>query len=71
MAVIPGVIVQGRYDVATPAKSAWRLSKAWPGARFELIPDAGHAFDEPGILDALIRATDGFAAQGQRWPKLQ
>jgi proline iminopeptidase len=62
LADIPGVIVQGRYDVATPARSAWRLSKAWPRARFELIADAGHAFDEPGILDALVRATDSFAA---------
>jgi proline iminopeptidase len=61
LADIPGVIVQGRYDVATPARSAWRLARAWPKARFELIPDAGHAFDEPGILDALIRATDAFA----------
>ncbi|HEY5288439.1 MAG TPA: prolyl aminopeptidase [Caulobacteraceae bacterium] len=61
LAEIPGVIVQGRYDVATPARSAWRLAKAWPKARFELIADAGHAFDEPGILDALIRATDEFA----------
>jgi proline iminopeptidase len=61
LADIPGLIVQGRYDVATPARAAWRLHKAWPRARFELIPDAGHAFDEPGILDALIRATDGFA----------
>ncbi len=58
---IPGVIVQGRYDVATPARTAWRLAKAWPRARLEIIPDAGHAFDEPGILDALIRATDAFA----------
>jgi len=58
---IPGVIVQGRYDVATPMRSAWRLSKAWPKARFEVVADAGHAFDEPGILDALIRATDEFA----------
>jgi proline iminopeptidase len=62
LADIPGVIVQGRYDVATPARSAWRLSKAWPRARFELIADAGHAFDEPGILDALVRAADSFAA---------
>jgi proline iminopeptidase len=62
LANIPGVIVQGRYDVATPAMSAWRLSKAWPRAKFELIADAGHAFDEPGILDALIRATDSFTA---------
>jgi proline iminopeptidase len=58
---IDGVIVQGRYDVATPMRSAWRLAKAWPRARFEIVPDAGHAFDEPGILDRLIRATDAFA----------
>jgi len=59
---IPGVIIQGRYDVATPARSAWRLSKAWPQAKLEIVPDAGHAFDEPGILDRLVRATDGFAS---------
>jgi proline iminopeptidase len=61
---IPGVIIQGRYDVATPARSAWRLSKAWPQARLEIVPDAGHAFDEPGILDRLVRATDAFAEMG-------
>jgi proline iminopeptidase len=58
---IPGVIVQGRYDVATPAKTAWELHKAWPEAEFHLVGDAGHAFKEPGILDRLIRATDKFA----------
>jgi proline iminopeptidase len=61
---IPGVIIQGRYDVATPARSAWRLSNAWPQARLEIVPDAGHAFDEPGILDRLVRATDAFAQSG-------
>jgi proline iminopeptidase len=60
---IPGVIVQGRYDMATPAKTAWELHKAWPQAEFHLICDAGHAFKEPGILDQLIRATDRFAAR--------
>ena len=59
---IPGVIVQGRYDVCTPAKTAWDLHRAWPQAAFHLVDDAGHAFKEPGILDRLIRATDGFAA---------
>jgi proline iminopeptidase len=58
---IPGVIVQGRYDMATPAKTAWELHRAWPEAAFHLVPDAGHAFTEPGILDRLIRATDAFA----------
>jgi proline iminopeptidase len=59
---IPGVIVQGRYDAATPVRSAWDLHRAWPEAAFHLIPLAGHAYGEPGILDRLIRATDGFAA---------
>ncbi len=58
---IPGVIVQGRYDVCTPAITAWDLHRAWPEAEFVIVPDAGHAFDEPGILDALINATDRFA----------
>ncbi|WP_090104817.1 prolyl aminopeptidase [Lentzea jiangxiensis] len=57
---IPGVIVQGRYDIATPAVSAWDLHKAWPGSELVLVPDAGHAYDEPGILSALLEATDRF-----------
>ncbi|KAA5801020.1 prolyl aminopeptidase [Alkalicaulis satelles] len=61
LADLPGVIVQGRYDMVTPARTAWRLSKAWPAARLDLIPDAGHAAGEPGIVDALVRAMDGFA----------
>lgn len=59
---IPGVIIQGRYDCVTPARTAWALHRAWPEAALHLIADAGHAFDEPGILDRLIRATDAFAS---------
>ncbi len=59
---IPAVIVQGRYDVCTPMKTAWDLHRAWPEADFKLIDDAGHAASEPGIIDALVRATDRFAA---------
>jgi proline iminopeptidase len=58
---IPGVIIQGRYDMATPAKTAWDLHKAWPEAQFIMVPDAGHAVSEPGILHHLIEATDAFA----------
>jgi proline iminopeptidase len=61
LAGIPGVIVQGRYDVATPAKTAWDLHRAWPEADFTLVDDAGHAFNEPGIVSALLAATDRFA----------
>jgi proline iminopeptidase len=55
---IPGWIVQGRFDVVTPMDSAWRLKSAWPQTRFEIVWDAGHASTEPGVVDALIRATD-------------
>lgn len=55
---IPGTIVQGRYDIVCPAKSAWDLHRAWPEARLVIVADAGHAASEPGIRSALIEATD-------------
>ncbi|MFL6055461.1 MAG: prolyl aminopeptidase, partial [Actinoallomurus sp.] len=58
---LPCVIVQGRYDVCTPLTTAWTLSRAWPRAVLRIVPDAGHAFTEPGILHHLIEATDHFA----------
>jgi len=59
---IPGFIVQGRYDVVCPARSAWDLHKAWPEAKFNIIADSGHAASEPGTRSALIRAADEFRA---------
>lgn len=61
LADVPGVIVQGRYDVCTPARTAWDLHRTWPEAALEMIGDAGHASSEPGIVNALVRATDRFA----------
>ena len=58
---IPAVIVQGRYDIACPAVTAWDLHKAWPEAEFVMVEGAGHAFSQPGILHHLIMATDRFA----------
>ncbi|PWN20101.1 putative proline iminopeptidase [Microstroma glucosiphilum] len=67
VAHIPTVVVQGRYDVVCPAKTAWDLREVWmqaPGGKdtleFFLIPDAGHSAKEPGITDKLIYATDKF-----------
>jgi proline iminopeptidase len=57
---IPGVIVHGRYDVVTPLANAWALHQRWPDARLEIVADAGHTMTEPGITDALVRATDSF-----------
>lgn len=60
---VPGVIVHGRYDLCTPVATAWDLHKAWPEAELVIIPDSGHAMSEPGIVDALVRATEKFKAQ--------
>ena len=57
---IPAVIVQGRYDVVCPMMSAWELHQAWPEAELQVIPDAGHSATEPGIISALVDATDRF-----------
>ena len=57
---IPAVIVQGRYDVVCPTRSAWDLHRAWPEADLRIVADAGHSAFEPGITDELVRATDRF-----------
>jgi proline iminopeptidase len=57
---IPCVIVQGRYDVVCPAESAWELHRAWPESELIIVPDAGHSITEPGIISALVEATDRF-----------
>ncbi|RJQ79240.1 prolyl aminopeptidase [Pseudonocardiaceae bacterium YIM PH 21723] len=61
IAHIPTTIVQGRYDVICPPRMALRLHRALPESTLVIVPDAGHAFDEPGTLDALLEATDGYA----------
>jgi proline iminopeptidase len=61
---IPGVIVQGRYDVVTPLRSAWDLKQAWPDADLRIVPDAGHAMTEPGIIHEIVEAAERFAAIG-------
>jgi proline iminopeptidase len=57
---IPTVIVQGRYDVVCPMRSAWDLHRAWPEADLRIVQDAGHSAFEPGIMHELLEATDRF-----------
>jgi proline iminopeptidase len=63
LAEIPGIIVQGRYDLICPMQSAWELHQAWPKSEMKVIPDAGHSAMEAGICSALVEATDWFADQ--------
>ena len=57
---VPGVIVQGRYDMVCPIESADALSRAWPEADYVTVPDAGHSAMEPGIRKELLQATEKF-----------
>ncbi len=58
LAPIPGVIVQGRYDIVCPAVSADDLHRAWPEAHYTVVPDAGHSAFEPGIRSRLVAAME-------------
>jgi pimeloyl-ACP methyl ester carboxylesterase len=57
---IPATIVQGRYDLVCPIRSAWDLHRAWPEAELVIVPDAGHNSREPGTAAGLVEATDKY-----------
>jgi proline iminopeptidase len=57
---VPGVIVQGRYDIVCPPVSADDLHRAWPQAHYHIVADAGHSAFEPGIRSRLVAATEDF-----------
>ena len=59
---IPGVIVQGRFDMICPPASAYTLAGLWPKVRLTMVGRAGHALSEPGISAELVRSMDRFAA---------
>jgi len=61
IAHLPGIIVHGRYDLICPLENAWEVHQAWENSELHIIREAGHAAAEPGITDALIRATNQMA----------
>lgn len=61
---LPAIIVQGRYDAVCPIVTADELARAWPEARYAVVPDAGHSAFEPGLARELVAACDHFAATG-------
>ena len=60
---IPGVLVNGRFDLQAPIGNAWALKQAWPGAELVIVDDAGHNARDPAVTQELIRATAGFAVR--------
>lgn len=57
---IPTTIVHGRYDVICPVRNAWQLHRRLPSSELVIVPDAGHSAFEPGIISALVSATDRY-----------
>jgi proline iminopeptidase len=55
---IPAVIVNGRYDMLCPIRTANRLHLAWPEADYVVVPDGGHSEQDPAIRSRLIEATE-------------
>lgn len=55
---IPATIIQGRYDIITPIRTAHKLHRAWPEADYVIVPDAGHASLDPAMRSALVDAMD-------------
>jgi proline iminopeptidase len=58
---IPGVIVQGRYDLLCPPKNAYALAQVWPGCRLQIMENAGHCMSEPGVAKAMAEAVRALA----------
>ena len=63
---LPCTLVQGRYDIVCPIRSADDLHRAWPESQYVVVPDAGHSAREPGIARELVAATDRFRARLKR-----
>jgi proline iminopeptidase len=62
LAGIPGILVNGRFDLQAPIANAWELKRAWPHAELVIVDEAGHSGDDPDLTRELIRATDRYAA---------
>ena len=63
LAHIPGIMIQGRLDLASPLVTAWELARAWPNSELVIVSGAGHAPTDPGMSEAIVAATDRFAAR--------
>jgi len=63
LAGIPGIVVQGRYDMLCPPATSHALSSRWPDAEIRMIEGAGHTLYDPGVRDAVMRAIADMASK--------
>ena len=63
LAGIPGIIVQGRYDLLCPPATSHALAAAWPEAEIRIVEGAGHSLYDPGVRDAVMKAIADMASR--------
>ena len=63
---IPGVIVQGRYDLLCPPATSHALASVWPDAELRMVEGAGHSLYDPGVRDAVMRGIADVASRAVR-----
>jgi proline iminopeptidase len=63
LTAIPGILINGRFDLQAPLANAWALKRVWPHAELVVVENAGHSPDAPGITEAMVRAADQFATR--------
>jgi proline iminopeptidase len=66
LAGIPGIIIQGRYDLLCPPETSQALAKLWPDSEIRIVEEAGHSLYDPGVRDAVMRAIADIASKTAR-----
>ena len=63
LAGIPGIIVQGRYDLLCPPATSHALHGVWPRSEVHIVEGAGHTLYDPGVRNAVMKAIADLASQ--------
>jgi len=66
LADIPGIIVQGRYDLLCPPATSHALAAAWPASEVRSVEGAGHQLYDPGVRDVVMKAIADLASNTTR-----
>jgi proline iminopeptidase len=60
---IPGIIVQGRFDLLCPPSTSHALAARWSDAEIRIVEDAGHSLYDPGVRNAVMKAIADMASK--------
>jgi proline iminopeptidase len=63
LAGIPGIVVQGRYDLLCPPQTSHELVKVWPDSELRIVEEAGHSLYDAGVRDAVMKSIADLASK--------